>query len=262
MTKTQKILNWLTPDLDIYTVVVMAKRDLEDERYHDAIMRLAIDNDKLRSHNTELGEFVYNEFRNISSVRNLLDMLENQEEWSGSLLCENETLTIWYTPYIYNGHHGAEFFENVERKLYLGTTGWYGDWDSESIVIIKKIRDILKSYNALPQYPNEFVSLDYGWKQAKEIEDIQKKSNVNDDFANMALRIADSLREEYQLPKITTSADGGIAFQWDDGNKKLVIEIGVPYHEDVEWHYIERNVLDSFSRGYNIPHELLGNFKR
>lgn len=42
------------PDLRMYTAVVMASRDLENDDIAGALARLRIDADKLRSHETEV----------------------------------------------------------------------------------------------------------------------------------------------------------------------------------------------------------------
>ncbi|RGE40955.1 hypothetical protein DZC30_19600 [Comamonas testosteroni] len=44
----------LRPELRIYTVVVMATRDLESGDVSGALARLRVDADKLRAHNTQI----------------------------------------------------------------------------------------------------------------------------------------------------------------------------------------------------------------
>jgi hypothetical protein len=44
----------LTEDLEIYTVVVMAKLDLEKGNFESAIKRLKVDADKIRTHDMDL----------------------------------------------------------------------------------------------------------------------------------------------------------------------------------------------------------------
>ena len=53
-----ELLSLLTPDLDIYTVVVMARRDLQADNFDSAISRLKVDADKLRMHSKPLYEFI------------------------------------------------------------------------------------------------------------------------------------------------------------------------------------------------------------
>jgi hypothetical protein len=53
-----KLRSMLTEDLNIYTVVVMARRDLDRGDFKSAINRLKIDADKIRIDNYELYEFI------------------------------------------------------------------------------------------------------------------------------------------------------------------------------------------------------------
>lgn len=61
-----KLNELLTPDLNIYTVVIMARRDLEENNIYSAISRLKIDLDKFRCTNIELYKTVIQYFKENS----------------------------------------------------------------------------------------------------------------------------------------------------------------------------------------------------
>jgi hypothetical protein len=46
-------------DLNIYTAVVMARKDIEVGRYESAIARLRVDADKIRMHSAALYELIW-----------------------------------------------------------------------------------------------------------------------------------------------------------------------------------------------------------
>ena len=64
----------------------------------------------------------------------------------------------------------------------------------------------------------------------------------------------------YRLPKIVcNNSDLGLRFVWDliDSNlcenKRLTIEIGLPYQNEVEWHFVDLNCTSIDSGGVGFP---------
>jgi len=56
--KEKELNNLLTEDLNIYTAVVMARKDLQNGDFESAISRLKIDADKFRINHANLYKFI------------------------------------------------------------------------------------------------------------------------------------------------------------------------------------------------------------